>query len=94
MSDDERLGIWGNKECAMCGACCYEHSMMSYDEPCEHQNIINKKSYCGIYESKPGICDAFFCGMLDEPEEIIYRWRLRALSKKLGTSPIEKSSSS
>ncbi len=62
---DSNPGIWGNKECISCGACCYEN----FGKLCNYQKIRDNKSFCKIYDERPGMCSAHFCGHLETEEE-------------------------
>lgn len=88
VSDENKWGIWGNEECAQCGACCYDNFMLFYQEPCHHQKIQNGKSICMSHDNQIlDSCKDFFCGQLNEPEHKKDRERFRNIAVKLGTAP-------
>ena len=86
---DDKLGIWGNKECIQCGACCYGYHMRLYGRPCEHQEIECGKSICIIHERpRERICETYFCGGIPHvPETTQMRERLREIANNLGSAP-------
>jgi hypothetical protein len=67
MTLDSNLGIWGNKNCVQCGACCYDYYACTDSLLCKHQEIKNKKSYCLTHEdpNRADTCKKWFCGQLN-----------------------------
>ena len=95
---EKGIGIWGNTECAQCGACCYEWVKYLHDtgvretERCESFEIRDGKAYCLAHDGeRPPICRNYFCGntdfrarFLDHGDET-----LRGIAEVLGTVPAE-----
>ena len=93
---EEKLGIWENKECIQCGACCYDLNKILNNlelESCPFPIIKDNKCCCKIYEDKGRAwanhsCDGFFCGNLNRlPTGYEIKERLRKIAFKLGTAP-------
>lgn len=95
---EKGIGIWGNTECAQCGACCYEwnkylHKIEAREtEQCENFAIQNGKAYCLAHDgNRKSICQDYFCG---DPD-FIFRFRcggdetLRKIAEMLGTVPVD-----
>ena len=63
----DKVGIWGNKECMLCGACCYRHlNQIGAKGHC--YEIIDRKAYCTMHEEPRGfLCELYFCWMEDDP---------------------------
>lgn len=91
---EKGMGIWGNTECAQCGACCYEwnkylHQIEAREiEQCENFVIQDGKAYCSAHnDSRKPIRRDYFCGNTD----FIFRFRygsdetLRKIAEMLGT---------
>ena len=90
------IGIWGNKECVQCGACCYEYSKCLYEkgmiktEECENFEIKDGRAFCLNHDGeREQICEKYFCGNVQP----ILRFRyggdknIRAIAEELGTTP-------
>jgi hypothetical protein len=93
---EKGMGIWGNTNCAQCGACCYEwnqylHKIEAKEkEICENFLIKDGQAYCLAHEKdREPICQNYFCGNTD----FIWRFRyhgdekLRKIAETLGTVP-------
>lgn len=91
---DSNLGIWENKSCVQCGACCYDYNNYQL---CRNQEIRDGKSYCGIHDNseREKLCQVWFCNSLGDksisaiPTHIqdSIKQRLIAIAKGLGTTP-------
>ncbi|MEK9175096.1 MAG: hypothetical protein AAB795_00725 [Patescibacteria group bacterium] len=93
---EKGLGIWGNRTCIQCGACCHEYFKYlfkigaSNTEQCAHFSIKDGMAHCMIHEQqREAICTNYFCGDTD----FIFRFgekgdaKLREIAETLDTVP-------
>ena len=79
----EKLGIWGNKNCFKCGACCYEYNGYHL---CRYQEIVDGKSSCKVHNKpeRDRLCQTWFCSELETGEPV---HEFMEIAKQLGTAP-------
>ena len=93
---EKGMGIWGNMECAQCGACCYEYNKYLHEiearngEQCKNFIIEDGKAYCLAHDKeREPLCEKYFCGNTDFIFRFMYEVdeRLRNIAESLGTAP-------
>ena len=97
MNPEFNKGIWGNTECAQCGACCYEWNEYLFriearkTPQCKNFLIEDGKSYCLAHnKQREPICENYFCGKTDACFRYEGDKKLREIAVMLGTVPNDK----